>query len=273
MDGKDDDFRKESARELIAKLQRKKRALKGAAGERWEALSGISMEDLICLLKESSPGTAGSWLRQHGSAVALLDRTFSAHGQNLIVSDRHDAVWEVSHGYGRDNNRKPSDYLDSFKAIVESHANQMPALLVVTQRPRDLTREDLRQLKLALDQEGYTEKAVQSAWSETRNEDIAATIIGYIRQLALGSPLVPFSERVDHAVQRLRKAHSFTDPQRKWLERIAKQIKVETVVDREALDQGQFQAEGGFARLNKVFDGQLEALLRELSEAVWQDAG
>jgi type I restriction enzyme R subunit len=140
----------------------------------------------------------------------------------------------------------------------------------VAQRPRDLTRDDLRALKLALDAEGYSEKALQTAWRESKNEDIAATIIGYIRQLALGSPLVPYADRV---VQRLRKAHKFTEPQSKWLERIAEQVKIETVVDRASLDRGQFQAQGGFARLNKVFDGKLEGLLGELADEVWKDAG
>jgi len=53
---------------------------------------------------------------------------------------------------------------------------------------------------------------VRTAWRDQKNEDIAATIVGYIRQLALGSPLMPYAERVDRAVQRLRKAHKFTDP-------------------------------------------------------------
>jgi type I restriction enzyme R subunit len=156
---------------------------------------------------------------------------------------------------------------------VESNLNKLPALLVVTQRPRDLTREDLRKLRLALDQEGFSEKSVQTAWRDQKNEDVAATIVGYIRQAALGSPLVPYAERVDRAVQRLKKAHKFTDPQTKWLERIAKGMKLETVVDRASLDVAQFKAEGGFTRLNKVFDNKLESLLGELADEVWKDAG
>lgn len=101
----------------------------------------------------------------------------------------------------------------------------MPALLVVTQRPRDLTREDLRQLKLTLDQARFGEKSVQTAWREQKNEDVPATIIGYIRQLTLGSPLLPYAERVDHAIRRLRKAHRFTDSQADWLERIGEQVR------------------------------------------------
>jgi type I restriction enzyme R subunit len=114
---------------------------------------------------------------------------------------------------------------------------------------------------------------VQTAWREQKNEDIAASIIGYIRQLSLGTPLQSYAVRVDRAVQHLRKRHKLTDPQVKWLDRIAKQVKLQTVVDRASLDEGQFEAEGGFARLNKVFDGKLETLLGELADEVWKDAG
>lgn len=41
------------------------------------------------------------------------------------------------------------------------------------------------------------------------------------------------------------------------------------MVDREALDREPFQAQGGFRRLNSVFDGQLEAVLSDFNEALW----
>ena len=45
------------------------------------------------------------------------------------------------------------------------------------------------------------------------------------------------------------------------------------MVDRASFDSGQFKADGGFTRLNKVFEGTLGALLGELAEEVWRDAG
>lgn len=57
-----------------------------------------------------------------------------------------------------------------------------------------------------------------------------------------------------------------------WLERIGKQLEAETIVDREALDHGEFLAQGGFSRLNKIFDGQLQELLQELTETIWKTA-
>ncbi len=273
VEGKEEEFRRASLDEFLAKLQRKKRALTGENEERFEAAAGMDVKELAVLLKTSGVGDAADYLRSHPALAGFLDRAAGTVAYKMLVSERVDELREVTRGYGRHGSRPPGDYLHAFRSFVEGNINKMPALLVVTQRPRDLTRDDLRTLKLALDQEGFSEKAVQSAWRDQKNEDIAATIVGYIRQLALGSPLMSYSERVDRAVQRLRKTHKFSDPQSKWLERIAKQVKLETVVDRTSLDAGQFKADGGFARLNKVFDGKLDTLLGELADEVWKDTG
>jgi type I restriction enzyme R subunit len=142
----------------------------------------------------------------------------------------------------------------------------------VTQRPRELTRAQLKELRLALDEAGYTEAALQTAWRETTNQDVAASIIGFIRRATLGDALVPYAKRVDRALEVILASRPFTDPQRKWLERIGQQLRAETIVDREALDRGQFKSHGGFNRINKVFDGKLESVLGDLHEALWTPA-
>ncbi len=273
VEGKEEEFRRTSLEEFLAKLQRKKRVLTGEALERFQTAAGMDVKELGQFLKKSGVGEAADYLKSHPALAVFLDRAVGTVAYKMVVSERVDELREVTRGYGKHGSRPPGDYLEAFRSFVENNINKLPALLVVTQRPRDLTREDLRQLKLALDQEGFSEKSIQTAWRDQKNEDIAATIVGYIRQLSLGSPLMPYSERVDRALQRLRKAHKFTDPQTKWLDRIAKQVKLETVVDRASLDAGQFKTDGGFARLNKVFDGKLESVLGELAEEVWKDAG
>ena len=269
----EEEQRRASLDEFLAKLHRKKRALTGEAEEQFQSAAGMGVKELVRLLKNGEVGDAADYFKSHPALAGFLDRAAGTVAYKMVVSEKDDELREVTRGYGKYGSRRPDDYLESFRAFVAGNMNKLPALLVVMQRPRDLTREDLRQLKLALDQEGFTEKSVQTAWREQKNEDIAATIVGYIRQLALGSPLAPYAERVDRAVARLRKANKLTDPQSKWLDRIAKQVKLETVVDRTSLDAGQFKADGGFARLNKVFDGKLETLLGELAEEVWKDAG
>ena len=59
----------------------------------------------------------------------------------------------------------------------------------------------------------------------------------------------------------------------KWLKRIGEQVVQEIVVDRDAIDEEPFRADGGFQRLNKVFDGELEAVLADINEEIWKKAG
>jgi type I restriction enzyme R subunit len=111
------------------------------------------------------------------------------------------------------------------------------------------------------------------AWQEMTNENIATSIIGFIRQAALGDALVPYSDRVDKAMKKILVSRNWTAPQRKWLERIGQQLKTEVIVDREAFDRGAFKAQGGgFDRINKAFDGRLEEILVEISSNLWQTA-
>ena len=145
-------------------------------------------------------------------------------------------------------------------------------LTVVVQRPRDLTRAQLRELRLELDKLGFSEANLRRAWHDANNEDIAASIIGFVRQAAIGDPLIPFEERVREAMKRIYASRSWTDPQRRWLKRIAEQIEREAVVDRESFDRDPFEAHGGFKRLNKVFEGKLESIISDINEELWSKA-
>jgi type I restriction enzyme R subunit len=43
--------------------------------------------------------------------------------------------------------------------------------------------------------------------------------------------------------------------------------------DREAIDRQPFVVDGGFTRLNKVFDGELETVLTGINEEMWKRTG
>jgi type I restriction enzyme R subunit len=101
---------------------------------------------------------------------------------------------------------------------------------------------------------------------------MAASIMGYIRQAALGDPLVPYEQRVEKALQKILASRSWTTPQRQWLQRIANQTKAITIVDREALDDDLlfFKREGGgWPRLNRMFGGELDGVLQQFQREVW----
>ncbi len=148
-------------------------------------------------------------------------------------------------------------------------------MVTVLTRPRDLVRKDLRDLLWALDQAGYSETSLTTAWRELTNQEIAARIVGYIRKAAIDDPLLPYDQRVDGALQTMLATQPWSTPQRQWLQRIAAQTKANGIVDRAALDDPDqiFRRDGGgFPRLDRLFDGQLQAVLEIFNETIWQRA-
>lgn len=257
--------------QIVAKLQRKQRriASKEGVAEQFETAAGMTPSALLHRLRHQPSTEAAKWFAANKPVIELLDQS-TGDGGKLIISYHPDELRRVERGYGK--GEQPKDYLESFAGYLKANLNKVPALLVVTQRPRELTRQQLKELRLLLDGAGYTEAALQTAWRETTNQDIAASIIGFIRRAALGDALMPYTDRVDRALKAIVASRAWTDPQRKWLDRIGQQLRAEFIVDREALDRGQFKTQGGYGRINKVFDGKLDAVLGDLHEALWSSA-
>jgi type I restriction enzyme R subunit len=169
---------------------------------------------LSSMLKGQTPRQAAAFFDERSGLVALLDEPIETSA-TVLISRHDDRVVAIEVGYGKSS--RPDDYLESFSAFIRENMNKIPALLVVTQRPRDLTRKALRELHLALDAKGYTETNLQVAWRHTSNADIAASIIGYIRKTAIGDPLVPYDERVNRATNRILARQTWTSVQQSCL--------------------------------------------------------
>lgn len=272
-------LRDQSATELardqfLAKLQRKKRHLSDQDRQDFEAKAGMPVQAFVQKLKAMPLAEVAAWFVQNPELGELLDRRGDGPEREMYVSEHADSFERAERGYGKA--QKPDDYLRAFSEFIKTQGNQIPALVTVLTRPRELTRAQLREVVLALDRAGFTEANLASAWRELTNQDIAARIVGYIRQAAIGDALVPYAERVDRALQHLLARppvnKPWSTPQRDWLKCIAAQTKANVLVDRAALDDPDliFKREGGgFNRLDKVFNGQLQPVLEAFNDALW----
>ena len=146
------------------------------------------------------------------------------------------------------------------------------ALGVIVNHPKDLTRDQLKEVRLLLDAHGYSEVKLKTAWRNQTHQEIAASIVGYIRQAALGEALLPFDQRVNHAMQKIYTLYDWSNVQRKWLDRLAKQLILEVVIDQEFVNRA-FAQDGGAKRLNSVLEGDLDKVLEALNENLWQAIG
>jgi type I restriction enzyme R subunit len=273
----------EVLREIVERLRRVVRRL-GKTGAKHSEDTASAIESLEAVIgaplaevpdRLHGAGTAGAiaLLTEKPELAVLLERISAppaGHGKSAVIAPHADAVIAIERGYGEGNTR-PEDYLAAFQAFIEQNKNQITALTVVCTRPRELTRAQLRELRVKLDAAGYSEAKLRTAFRDWKNQDIAATIVGFIRQRALGSPLVPYADRVDRAVAKVLAAGTFKPGQKKWLERIAQQLKKEVVVDAEAFNAGAFGDAGGWKGIDKQLDGRLEQIMHDLGDEVWND--
>lgn len=257
--------------QIIVKLARKVRRMQEDVRDQYVAQAGETPEETLRRFREG-PATA---VRDWSAARPGLGRFFDFEGPRgappiIPISYRPDEVIDVRRGYG--TGVQPADFIDAFTAFVRDNQNRIAALQIVLTRPRDLTRESLRELKIALDAQNFTEPALRAAWRDATSEDVAASIVGYVRQAALGDPLVPYAERVDRAIRTVGARHRFDDVQRKWLDQIGRELKSRVVLDRAALDEPPFSLRGGFRRLDRDFNGDAEQILREVASETWEPA-
>jgi len=240
----------------------------GLLEESW----GVPPARLHTHLHTLGPQAAADFIRQHPLLPQQLAEVGALLGtyQYPVISSHDDELIDRQQNYGV--HEKPADYLSSFDDFIRDNLNKSAALSVVVSRPRDLTRAQLREVRLLLDQHGYSEANLRGALRESTQQEIAASIIGHIRRAALGEALVPFDQRVARAMQAIYTQHPWTPIQRRWLDRLAQQLVHEVVMDREVV-QRNFDADGGAPRLDKLLDGQLDQVLAAISEHLWDQAG
>lgn len=253
--------------QLVAKIQRKKQMLNDEAKHRFEQLSkGLTVDEWAKELKEYTPKQA-----QANSVLFDYVATYKTQRELQVIATHEDKVTDVTRGYGEGNER-PADYLDGFVQFIRENMNEIPALQIVCTRPKDLTRKDLREIEVILATKNFKEEHLQTAWKQAKNEEIAADIISFIRQAALGEALVSTELRVKNAMQKVYSMHDWTPRQRKWLERIEKQLIEMPVLSpnpQDAFSEEPFKSQGGYNRLKKELGEEVDQIVQLINDNLY----
>jgi len=273
-DTEDDDELQYQIDQIVAKLQRRVKRLKDKDKEQFENLfDGYTPDKFIHDIPRNDPATAKKRLLHYKEQFRKFQQIRVNGDGVVVISDKEDELISHTRGYG-ENDQRPEDYLESFSKFIKTHMNEIVALKTVCTRPSDLTRSDLKSLRLTLDSEGFSTQQLNSAISQMTNVEITADIISIIRRYALGTTLVSHEERVHNAVEKLRKKHQFTKQEENWLKRMEKYLLEESVLNIQVFDEdSRFKAQGGFTKINKVFQNNLKAIVLELNQYLYEDGG
>lgn len=264
---------KNQINQIVAKLQRRKRNMDSRTMEHFISMTGgRDPTQFVAELQNSKPEEAKKQLLACKEVFEMLQQTRPNGGRKLVISDQEDELLSHTRGYGSSD--RPEDYLDAFANYVKTNLNEVAALNIVCTRPKELTRESLKSLRLTLDREGFTTQQLNTAISQMTNEEITADIISLIRRYAIGSALISHEARIRKAVDKLKKAHHFSKQELNWISRMEKYLMEESVLNVAVFDEdGRFKAQGGFNKINKVFGNQLESIVLELNEYLYDDGG
>lgn len=253
--------------QLVAKVQRKKQTFNDEAKRQFEKLSkGVTVDEWAKELQTYTPEQA----KNNGILFDYV-ATYKTQRELQVISKHEDKAKDVKRGYGEGNER-PADYLDGFVQFIRENMNEIPALQIVCTRPKDLTRKDLREIEVILATKHFKQEHLQTAWKQAKNEEIAADIISFIRQAALGEALVSTESRVKNAMQKVYSLHHWTPRQRKWLERIEKQLiemPVLAPIPQDAFSEEPFKSQGGYTRLKKELGEEVDQIVQLINSSLY----
>lgn len=253
---------------ILAKLQRKNNNLTDE--QKYEIIEHLSGDNLKTYIEKLKSLSENAFIQQCEKDKDFLLWVDSLKGKKHGVyhSDKKDTTLETTRGYG--DTEKPEDYLESFSRYVNENKDKIEAIRIACTKPSDMTRAQLRDLKLLLDKENFSESNLNNAVSAVKNEEIVADIISHIRQVVLNMPLLNHDEKVKAAFSKLISIHRFSKMQLDLLEKIKTYMLHESILNRETFDALAFKMDGGFTRFDKKFDGKLIDIIRELNTYIYE---
>jgi type I restriction enzyme R subunit len=165
--------------------------------------------------------------------------------------------------------QKPEDYLDSFCRFVRENPEQIEAIAILLQRPRDWKTAALNELREKLGQNQFREPELQRATQLVHNKALADIISIVKRAARADEPIYTALERIERAIASVMVGKSFNEEQLKWLGYIQEHLVQNLTIEMDDFEYAPiFERVGGKGKAKKVFSGGLEALIDEINAAI-----
>jgi type I restriction enzyme R subunit len=184
-----------------------------------------------------------------------------------------------------DARARAAETIESFKAFLDEHKDEISALQVLYSRPyvKRLTYRDVKELAEAIGRppNRWTPERLWEAYetldaSKVRGSagTVLTNIVSLVRfTLGEDDELAPFPEQVEERfeawlLQQQTAGRTFTDEQLDWLHLIRDHLAASLAIDPRELLDPPFSQRGGLGRAQELFGQELDDLLVELTEVI-----
>jgi type I restriction enzyme R subunit len=164
---------------------------------------------------------------------------------------------------------QPTDYLLAFSEFVKRKENEIAAIGILLNKPKEWNTNALNELKQKLKESNYDEASLQKAHRLVHHKD-TVDIISMVKHAAKETePLLSPDERVNQAIQKVTAGKSLNAEQQKWMEYIKEHLKQNMTLDEEDFSMVPALSDrGGLSKFKKVFPADYPQIILEINNAI-----
>jgi len=164
---------------------------------------------------------------------------------------------------------QPTDYLLAFSEFVKRKENEIAAIGILLNKPKDWNTNALNELKEKLKESNYDEANLQKAHRIVYHKD-TVDIISMVKHAAKETePLLSPDERVNQAIRKVTAGKTLNAEQQKWMEYIKEHLKQNMTLDENDLQElPVFADRGGLNKFKKVFPADFPQIIYEINQAI-----
>jgi type I restriction enzyme R subunit len=164
---------------------------------------------------------------------------------------------------------KPDDYLIAFADFIRQKENEIEAISILLNRPKNWNTKALNELKTALKENDFEETKLLLAHKVVYHKDIV-DIISMVKHAAKETePLLSPEERVNKAIIKVTRGIKLNPEQEKWMGYIKEHLKQNMTLGEEDFKElPVFTDRGGLTRFKKVFPGSYSKIIAEINTAI-----
>jgi len=166
---------------------------------------------------------------------------------------------------------QPGDYLAAWESFVRDNPEQIEAIAILLDRPREWSAAAIGELreKLARTKHRFTVERLQKVHELSYHRALVDIISMVKRAADEGAALLTAEERVERAIAAIRHGTYLTEPQEQWLDRIRAHLVENLSIERDDFGLTPvLVSAGGWGSARRAFGNELEPLLERLNEAL-----
>lgn len=164
---------------------------------------------------------------------------------------------------------QPVDYLLAFSEFVKRKENEIAAIAILLNKPKDWNTNALNELRQKLKENNFDEANLRKAHKIVYHKD-TVDIISMVKHAAKETePLLSPEERVNQAILKVIAGKKLNEEQLKWMEYIKEHLKYNMTLDEEDLQElPVFADRGGLNKFKKVFSNNYQNLIQEINSFI-----